>query len=613
MAVYKPLSPEAVKQMAKRAVVMPRNVVKTYDMAVDYLENRQLDDTRGELEKRFPATQQGEAGQRIEPISFSLVERYVAEAANAYNKPVKRELVSPTGETNDATKAQTDALNKMLDKGAYDEVLHRVEQLSVLLECCGLNYETKRGKLSASIKLPQSISPCRPERSEFVDKNDPDDYDGYVIGLHGATPTVTGASGKEAQKVFMVATNAETQFWLGADPTRLTKRLSTFENPYEWSQVVDEVDIESGELSSAEKVVGGRMLTFWHRRYPISGVIPTVDPDIVALNRELNIAWASLLDVIKMQGFSVPVITLANKTDVKAKRRYGARWPLILKIGETFQLASAATSFNEQVAVLKDLVKLCAMLHRLSPNDFSMDAAAAQSGFAKVVDAIPKIEARQERIKRLTRMEQEEAWPRIRAIGISLGLLDESTKEMELRATFAGVEYPMTQDERAKKFETDTKFSISTRAEILAHEKGLSVEEAKRRIGENDKENADLVTPDGEDLVATGSVEESIAPAANSDVGDVQKTALNGAQVTAMLDAVRSAAAKELPRDSVVNALVLGFQVSKEDAEKIVGAAGASFTISSDGEQQRQPTPQKKSELGAAIGRRDRQQPMRKQ
>jgi hypothetical protein len=55
---------------------------------------------------------------------------------------------------------------------------------------------------------------------------------------------------------------------------------------------------------------------------------------------------------------------------------------------------------------------------------------------------------------------------------------------------------------------------------------------------------------------------------------DVQKTALNGAQVTAMVEIVRMTAANELPRDSAVNMLVVAFQVTPEDADSIVGAAG---------------------------------------
>jgi hypothetical protein len=463
-----------------------QKMTQQYKLAIDYLENRQLDDTRNELNNRFPMSMQIDQGQAIQPVVMPLAERYIAEAASIYNKPLTRTLVGEDGKENAETKAQTKKYQDFLG-AVYDEKMHRNEHLTVLLRSSVVVYEAKRGKLRAAIRYPHDVYPLAPENPGFVEASDPEDYEGFLIEIFGAT---SGVTGQKSMRTFALYTHGEVQFWLGESPDKLKDRLSVFDNPYEWEQAIEDVDYASGDRAVTKKVVPGRMVTFWHMRYPLEGVIAKTDPDIVAGNRELNIAWSSLLDTIKLQGHAVPVITsTSDKGDGKAKRRYGARWPLNLRAGETFQLASASQNYTDQVGVLQSFVKMMAALKRQSPSDFSMDQAAAMSGFAKVVDSLPKIEARAERWRRVKYMEEEEAWPRHRAIGLHLGALDASVNKMKLRAQCAGVEFPQSEDERAKKLDTDTKYNLTSIIHELAEREGITEEEAKERFKQNAADN----------------------------------------------------------------------------------------------------------------------------
>lgn len=58
--------------------------------------------------------------------------------------------------------------------------------------------------------------------------------------------------------------------------------------------------------------------------------------------------------------------------------------------------------------------------------------------------------------------------------------------------------------------------------------------------------------------------------------------ALNGAQVTSMVDVVSKAAAGLLPRDSAVSIIENAFNIERSVAEKIVGKSGSSFKVSPD-------------------------------
>lgn len=62
--------------------------------------------------------------------------------------------------------------------------------------------------------------------------------------------------------------------------------------------------------------------------------------------------------------------------------------------------------------------------------------------------------------------------------------------------------------------------------------------------------------------------------------GDAEKpadAAMNGAQVTGLIDIVAKVATKELPRDSAVSILQVAYLLSPENAEAVVGSAGQGF------------------------------------
>ena len=57
----------------------------------------------------------------------------------------------------------------------------------------------------------------------------------------------------------------------------------------------------------------------------------------------------------------------------------------------------------------------------------------------------------------------------------------------------------------------------------------------------------------------------------------VADTAMNGAQVTALVDVVSQVAAGMIPRESAIRIIEKAFMISTEEANKILGKAGAGF------------------------------------
>jgi hypothetical protein len=58
------------------------------------------------------------------------------------------------------------------------------------------------------------------------------------------------------------------------------------------------------------------------------------------------------------------------------------------------------------------------------------------------------------------------------------------------------------------------------------------------------------------------------------EVADVAATAMNGAQIASLVTVVQSIAAGTLPLDSGIEIIMKAFQVSREEALRIIGAAG---------------------------------------
>lgn len=71
--------------------------------------------------------------------------------------------------------------------------------------------------------------------------------------------------------------------------------------------------------------------------------------------------------------------------------------------------------------------------------------------------------------------------------------------------------------------------------------------------------------------------EEAVDPKAGGELAVDPTTALNGAQVTAMLEIVKAVANEELPRGTGVEMIIASFPVDQATAEKIMGEVGKGF------------------------------------
>jgi hypothetical protein len=274
----------------------------------------------------------------------------------------------------------------------------------------------------------------------------------------------------------------------------------TYNNPYTWPQV------KVGDEYAAKPTMVDRPilpLVFWSNRVGVSSLISDAEPDIVYVNREINIAWSMIFDTMRFQGHATPVKKVANAKDPSATQRHGARFPVILdSLGqEDFGYAVANAPYSELVDVCLKFVKQFAQTKRMSPNDFAIDGVSPASGFAKLVDSLPKLEARKERGKRLKAIDDRIAYPRNAAILIWAGQLIPEAKNMVCDTQFAELEFPRTVSEEVEKARFEIETGVLTHAELLAEKKGISVEQAEEILEERKGE-----TVEGDDTKPQGGL-----------------------------------------------------------------------------------------------------------
>jgi len=87
------------------------------------------------------------------------------------------------------------------------------------------------------------------------------------------------------------------------------------------------------------------------------------------------------------------------------------------------------------------------------------------------------------------------------------------------------------------------------------------------------------IFPGGQDVPRETVTDKPIADEAVENQVTSQTQALNGAQIDSLVTLVQQVAAGTLPRDSAINIIRIGFAVSLEEAESMLGSAGAGFSI----------------------------------
>lgn len=459
--------PEAAQDAileASRSIGDRANDAAAMDRSIDYAKGDMLDDVEAMLSDRASETQHiAGHGQRIQPVPVPLVEYYLDEVANLYSIGVERDLVNDAGEVDEEqTKRYRDALEEV----SFDETMEQVERLAELTGQSAVWPQESLDDLDVSVVYPHHVYPLPPTAGHYNAANQ-DSYMGYVFETRVYERSPDGNSVQS--KTFVLAlpeeiTVYEAKKWDATDPIV----VNTYANPYRWGD---------NPL---------QMLQLWHRTKPADRLLTLHEPSIVSAAREVNFQWSLLMDVMRLQGGATPVEQVKNAQQVEQHRVIGMRFPFLgtAGVGEDMHYANAANDYAGLVATIQTYVKTVGLLHSMSPGDFSTEARQAQSGFAKLIENLPKIRKRQKRKRRYAANERR-LYPRIAAILIRQGRLNASAQRLKLRVKFADESVPESVDEMTRREEHEFKHGLSSPVRVLSEREGISIEEAEEKIAAN--------------------------------------------------------------------------------------------------------------------------------
>ncbi len=551
----------------------------SYDLAVDYAEGRQLVDVESQLQTRFSFSQSGDAGQEMAAFALPLTQRFIDEQASLYSSGVTRRLVD---DNNNVDSEATERASRVIEEVAFDQVMSQVEEKGTLLKSCGLLYqEDAEGRFTPEPYWPQNIMPIESETHGASWRADT--YAGHILRYRFGEADATRAA---RNRYALVARAGTTLYEAQAnDPCKMGKILDGRENPY-------------ADLMP---------LIVWHPTIP-SELIPVTDVPIVTVNRELNVAWSTILHTFRFQHGST-LWRQKGMEDLKAQAPWGPAWPYVTNPDEAVSYLQSGVPWDGLVSFLQSIAQVLMMLESMGPGVLSLEGRQVASGFAKKMDMLPQLKSRAKRETWAVHQERTN-WPLLRT---ALNRHDSSvniSESLRLQVTFGELEIPLTIQEQVDQAEFDLAHGLTSEAQILAQRGGMSLDEAQKTIDENKRRQrpgtlAGLIAQRGDEGGGALAVEpleppepevdievavepRTTPPVVPGETGPVPldtegepitksattpKSALNGSQILSLLAIVTSVVNKLIPYESGLVAAELAFNLVREDAERLLKPA----------------------------------------
>lgn len=321
-------------------------------------------------------------------------------------------------------------------------------------------------------------------------------------------------------------------------------------------------------------------------------LIPTPDSDLETMTLLIPVLMADLNYAVKFQAFSIlyginvksdnleknPNAFWVFETDAETDRKpeIGSIKPSV-DIDQVLGLIQAELAFWLQTKNIRP-----GTVGQLTESNFA-------TGISKIIDEMDTSDERQKQVSEFLDVE-DEYWDLVRyhmhpywAGKKLISNTAQFTADRKVDVTFAP-QLPLTnrgEVVNTKRTEVEAGFTTRKRA-IKDLNPKMSEEEVEALIIEIDEENMVAVPIDQPE---DPDADPDIQPVAPLEGVEEVPDALNGAQVTSMVEVITSVAQGLLPAESAIGILMRAFGLSEEEARKLVEpAASQSFNPPSQGQ-----------------------------
>lgn len=345
----------------------------------------------------------------------------------------------------------------------------------------------------------------------------------------------------------------------------------------------------------------------------------TQGEDMVDLTIAIQQGWSDLLTIAKNQGFSI--LTIISPDEPK-KLVVGVNKAIWLKQNPgqetpSINYVTGNSPLSEYKELLMELLGLLLTTNDMAPGSVSglTNAKNFSSGFQALIEMADTLEAL-EADKPILRNAEHEFWEVIAGwhnYMYDIGVLNEEAKalgkfsdDVDVMIHYSDMKPIESEQDRINAVEKLTQLDLLTKEDALKKlNPDLTAGQIEKKIKELAEGRAQRVadmnlalnTPDAKSMMegdySNGQSKESseeetskeneVTNSTDTRVGadgvdqNIQKLALNGAQVTALVDVVTKVAAGLLPRDSAIAIIAAAFQMDVTTAADILGNVGAGF------------------------------------
>jgi hypothetical protein len=530
-----------------------------------YYLDQQVEDTKAVLRRRFPKT-----WETIEPVTVPLVRHFIREQAKVFLSSTKLDLSrdgEPLTTEGDEPDPAAGWWTKAKERSGLALRLKRIDAYTTLFRTAALwpKWDEARGGFVFHVVFPQTVR-------VVMDPAAPMDID-RAHGVAVQIASESGLRGGAGRWEFFCAREGEAQHFI----------LEERQNGDNRTAAITERDT-GGPLRGADERAMVPLVFFTAHTEEL-GLFTLEGSDLIQANRGINLLATDLQHIAEQQGFGVMVITVPAGGAAPGEIVRAPNRAIELRDGADADFINPNAPIADLLELADRRIKQAAVLNGIPPGSVSVEARPVASGIALIIENRPIYEARADAIE-VYRGPMRRTWDVVRALWDAYGEGEPGDlSDVDLLWTPGEIQVPTDEMVRVDAALAKMKARLQSRLDTIAELRGISKEEARQAAQEIDEE--DGISAAGEDLpdddpmglkakrdeLAGGTAPTPGSAPAAADAGIVQDTALNGAQVSSLLEIIQAGADKALPMEAVQALVEAAFPaISPALIARIIGA-----------------------------------------
>jgi len=460
-------------RVCSRVAPMPADLRSNSEEANRFYQGQHRSDVEAYLRQHFP---QSMARRSLVADVTNFTARLVERGANIWDETPRRTYLTPGGDELASDDKTVVALDSQEDQRIVG--LRDLDRQSYLCQSGVLKIEwSKRHERLIYRVIPVSNVWVVPSLSPLADPDDPQELAAIIYRLPNAGDVA--------------------RFCIWTYDTQLVYEGQTVDRP--------ERIVPDDTNPTRRNPLGLLPFIIAREKDPGGYFFPPFDESLIDVPMQLNVAESLQTSNLWYQSHAPLIVPKGTSLEQAWGRDSAWEEPTDDGAAGQTRFLTKQTPFEEVAEHIKRKLRTFAMTRGLPANDFAFEGTSPESGFAKLIDSLPLIESRQNRIQRTGRSVEEQL------VSVETAVLRFYRQPVRTDVTvdvdFGALAMPRSQEEvervagikRTRQL-AEIALGITTPAAIVADDEGVTIEEAQEILQERGVvETEDTADPDAID------------------------------------------------------------------------------------------------------------------